>query len=232
MNIAITGASKGIGYETAKLLGADSENTVIAISRDKSRLEELSDTGGAGTIIPIGFDLAMSRDSFENELKGHILEHIDRIDILINNAGHLINKPFEEIKDDDMAKVFNVNLFGIVRISQLLIPFMGGSTRSHIINIGSMGGYQGSEKFAGLSVYSASKGAVATLSECMALELREKNIAVNCLALGAVQTDMLSKAFPGYEAPVQAVDMAKYIAEFALKGMHEFNGQVIPVELI
>jgi len=231
MNIAITGASKGIGYETAKLLGTDPENTVIAISRDKGKLDDLAGTGGAGTIIPIGFDLATSRDSFEKELKGQILEHIDRVDILINNAGHLVNKPFEEIADEDMEEVFNVNLFGIVRISQLLLPFMGGSIRSHIINIGSMGGYQGSEKFAGLSVYSASKGAVATLSECMALELRENNVAVNCLALGAVQTEMLSKAFPGYEAPVQAMDMAKYVAEFALKGMHEFNGQVIPVEL-
>ena len=231
MNIVITGASKGIGYETAKLLGASAENTVIAISRDQAKLDDLASIGGAGTIIPIGFDLAMGRDSFENDLKKQILEHIDTVDILINNAGYLVNKPFEEIADEDMEEVFNVNLFGIIRISQLLIPYMGRATRAHIINIGSMGGYPGSAKFSGLSVYSASKGAVATLSECMALEFRDKNIAVNCLALGAVQTEMLTKAFPGFEAPVKASDMAKYVAEFALKGMHEFNGQVIPVEL-
>ena len=230
MNIIITGASKGIGYETAKLLASDESNTVIAISRDLNRLQQLKTDCGPGKLFPLAFDLSGNSASFI-ELKKKISENINRVDVLINNAGYLINKPFEEVKEEDLEQVFSVNLYAIVKLTQILLDNMGGDTRSHIVNIGSMGGYQGSSKFSGLSIYSASKGAVATLSECMAEEFKEKNIAVNCLALGAVQTEMLSKAFPGYEAPVQAEDMAKYISEFALRGMKEFNGEVIPVEL-
>lgn len=229
MNIVITGSSKGIGYATAKLLAADENNTVIAISRDGEKLANLQKE--EGSIIPITFDLSDSRDSFDGTLKDQIFEHISNVDVLINNAGYLVNKAFDELSEQDILDVFSVNVFGIFKLSQLLVPSMGGKRRSHIVNIGSMGGYQGSSKFSGLSAYSASKGAVATLSECMAEEFKDKNIAVNCLALGAVQTEMLSKAFPGYKAPVKAEDMAKYIAEFAIKGMHEFNGEVIPVEL-
>ncbi|MBL4752992.1 MAG: SDR family oxidoreductase [Flavobacteriales bacterium] len=230
MNIVITGASRGIGFETAKFLSNDSNNIVITISRDMEQLKKLANESAPGKVVPIAFDLSGSVDTF-NELQRQIHEHIDRVDVLINNAGYLVNKPFEEIDELDMELVFKVNLFGIIKLSQILLPSMGGDVPSHIVNIGSMGGYQGSDKFAGLSLYSASKGAVATLSECMAEEFGERNIKVNCLALGAVQTEMLSKAFPGYVAPVQAVDMGRYIAEFAIKGIKKFNGEVIPIEL-
>ena len=92
-----------------------------------------------------------------------------------------------------------------------------------------MGGFQGSEKYKGLSYYSASKAALACLSECMAAEFLESGISVNCLALGAVQTEMFEEAFPGLKAPVTAKEMAKFIADFALNGNKFFNGKVIPV---
>ena len=231
MNIIVTGASKGIGYATAKLMANDKDNKVIVISRDGAKLEQLAGQAGAGNIIPIVFDLTGTAERYEAELKKAIAEHIERVDVLINNAGYLVNMPFEDLKEEDLEQVFGVNLFSIVKLTQILLPLMGGDRPSHIVNIGSMGGYHQSKKFVGLSAYSASKGAVATLSECMAEEFLEKHISVNCLALGAVQTEMLTKAFPGYEAPVQATEMAQYIAKFALKGMYEFNGQVIPVEL-
>jgi len=230
VNIVITGASRGIGYETARSLSVDSNNTVIAISRDIEGLSKLANEASPGKVVPIVFDMSGSADSFSELLK-EIIEHIDRVDVLINNAGYLVNKPFEEIEELDMERVFNVNLFGIIKLSQVLLSYMGGDKRSHIVNIGSMGGYQGSAKFSGLSLYSASKGAVATLSECMAEEFLERNIKVNCLALGAVQTEMLSKAFPGFKASVQAAEMGEYISEFAIKGMVKFNGEVIPIEL-
>jgi NAD(P)-dependent dehydrogenase (short-subunit alcohol dehydrogenase family) len=92
-----------------------------------------------------------------------------------------------------------------------------------------MGGFQGSAKFKGLSAYSSSKSALAGLTECLAEELKEKNIAVNCLAIGAVQTEMLNKAFPGYQAPLKANEMAAFISEFAVNGHKYFNGKIIPV---
>ena len=92
-----------------------------------------------------------------------------------------------------------------------------------------MGGFQGSAKFAGLSAYSSSKAAVVGLTECLAEELKDKDIFVNCLAIGAVQTEMLSEAFPGYEAPVSPKQMAEYIFDFAIKGSQFYNGKILPV---
>jgi NAD(P)-dependent dehydrogenase (short-subunit alcohol dehydrogenase family) len=92
-----------------------------------------------------------------------------------------------------------------------------------------MGGFQGSAKFKGLSLYSASKGALAILTECMAEEFKEKNINVNCLALGSVQTEMLAKAFPGYKAQSSPAEMAEFIANFALNAYKQINGKIIPV---
>ena len=100
---------------------------------------------------------------------------------------------------------------------------------AHIVNIGSMGGFQGSAKFKGLSLYSSSKGALAILSECLAEELKERKIFVNCLALGSAQTEMLSEAFPGYHAPLTAREMAGFVVDFATRGHRWFNGKVLPV---
>ncbi len=94
-----------------------------------------------------------------------------------------------------------------------------------------MGGVQGSEKFQGLSLYSASKAALAVFTECLAEELKTHNVKANALALGAVQTEMLSHAFPTYKAPLQASEMADYIADFALNGHQYYNGKILPVSL-
>ena len=98
-----------------------------------------------------------------------------------------------------------------------------------MLAISSMGGIQGSAKFPGLAAYSSSKGAVITLTELLAEEYKETGPAFNALALGAVQTEMLEAAFPGYQAPVSAAEMAKYIGDFALTGHHYYNGKVLQV---
>ena len=92
-----------------------------------------------------------------------------------------------------------------------------------------MGGIQGSLKFAGLSAYSSSKGAVITLSELLAEEYKERGISFNVLALGAVQTEMLAEAFPGYQANISATEMANYLFDFTLTGNKYFNGKVLQV---
>jgi NAD(P)-dependent dehydrogenase (short-subunit alcohol dehydrogenase family) len=99
----------------------------------------------------------------------------------------------------------------------------------HVVTISSMGGVQGSMKFAGLSAYSSSKGAVITLTELWAEEFKETGPSFNVLALGAVQTEMLAEAFPGYVAPVTAIEMATYIQEFALHGHKMYNGKLLQV---
>jgi NAD(P)-dependent dehydrogenase (short-subunit alcohol dehydrogenase family) len=82
-----------------------------------------------------------------------------------------------------------------------------------------------------LAAYSSAKGALSILTECMAEEFKDQNISVNCLALGAVQTQMLETAFPGIQAPVDADTMGMYLANFALNGHLVYNGKVLPVSL-
>lgn len=229
MNIIITGASSGVGFEAALELTAQNHNHVIAIARSQDKLTRLQEIASSlnpdCTIYPVVFDLV--NDDYQ-DLKSFISSRIEgSIDILINNAGALINKPFAELGELDFVEMLQTNFLAHVRITQALLPLMREG--SHIINIGSMGGVQGSSKFKGLAAYSASKAALHNFTETLAVELAEQKISVNCLALGSAQTEMLEAAFPGYQSPVMAFEMGKYIADFALTGHKFFNGKIIPV---
>ncbi len=228
-NIIITGAGKGIGFELAKLFCAEPGHQVIAISRNIGALIELDKNKNENALFfsglhPYKFDLVNGSMS---ELKEFVCLYFDKVDVLINNAGSLVNKPFRETTSADFDQVFQTNLKSVFFVVQKLLPLMVKG--SHIVNIGSMGGFQGSSKFPGLSVYSASKGALATLTECLAEELKEDGISVNCLALGAARTEMLETAFPGYNAPLSAKEMAVFIKDFALTGSRYFTGKILPV---
>jgi len=221
MNIIVTGAGKGIGFEVCKLFLENPEHKVLAISRDISNLTVISERNDR--LIPISLDL-------EDNCTHKIISHLPgAIDILINNAGYLINKPFADISETDIEKSIKVNFTAPFRLIQMLLPHF--NPNAHIVNISSMGGFQGSAKFAGLSVYSSSKSALACLTECLAEELKGQQIKLNCLCLGAVQTEMLNEAFPGYQAPLNASEMAKYICDFALHAHQFMNGKIIPVSL-
>ena len=143
----------------------------------------------------------------------------------------LVNKLFTEITSTDLESVFNVNVFSVFRLIQGILPIMETKTRGHVINISSIGGVQGSVKFAGLSAYSSTKAALACLTECLAEEFKDLNISFNCLALGAVQTEMLEEAFPGYKAPLTAWEMAEFISKFSVNANKVMNGKIIPVSL-
>ncbi|MCG8373795.1 MAG: SDR family oxidoreductase [Balneolales bacterium] len=224
-NIIVTGASTGIGFSTAKHF-ADLGYTVFAIARTGSKLDILSKSVTSGKIIPLVADL--SSDQSISVIQQTTAE-IEQIDIVINNAGVLLNKPFFETSLSDWDFQFQVNLYGPLRILHAIRTKLKQGT--HVVNIGSMGGYQGSNKFPGISAYSVSKGALGILSECLSKEFEDIGVIVNCLALGAVQTKMLEEAFPGYKAPVTVDTMGSYIADFALKAGELINGKVIPVAL-
>ncbi len=228
MNIIITGASSGIGFETALELSLNKGNKVVCIARSADKLRNLlkiaKDINPECTLLPVEFDLV--NDDYQ-VLIPFIKEKLGSVDILINNAGALINKPLLETTESDLADMLSHNVMSHFKMIRYMLPFM--SSGSHIVNIGSMGGFQGSVKFPGLAAYSASKSALHTLTECMAQELVETGIKINCLALGSAQTEMLEAAFPGYESPVLAFEMGKYIADFARTGHKFFNGKVLPV---
>lgn len=230
MNIVLTGASSGIGFEAALEFILNSENKVVCIARSADKLRKLLEIARGinpeCTLLPVEFDIV--NDDYA-ALIPFLKERLGSIDILINNAGTLINKPFMETSGAELASMFESNVLGHFNMIRNLVPLMVDG--SHILNIGSMGGFQGSVKFPGLSAYSASKSALHTLTECIAAELQETGIKVNCLALGSAQTEMLEQAFPGYEAPVLAFEMGKYVADFARTGHRFFNGKTLPVAL-
>ena len=227
MNIVITGASRGIGLASAQILSADPQHNILLLSRNTKILKQLSAEAVHQNVDFLSFDLM-------NPDRKNLLEKLEKwssVDVLINNAGKLLNAPFEDLTMENWKDVFGVNVFGVVELIQLCLPFLEKSGNAHVLNISSMGGFQGASKFPGLSAYSTSKAAVANLTECLAEEFKEKNIAVNCLALGAVQTEMLEEAFPGYEAPLSSQQMGEFIAYFSTKGHVVFNGKILPVAL-
>lgn len=227
MLILVTGASKGIGFEMVKRFSKNPNTLVIAVSRNTDALTKLVKQKNTTSILPLKADI--TKDSDQKKIFRTIKSLNLGLDVLINNAGQIVNKPFEKISAKELQSVYSTNVFAPFALIQTLLPLLNKKNKSHIVNISSMGGFQGSSKFPGLSAYSSSKSALSGLTECLAEELKDRNIAVNCLALGAVQTEMLGKAFPGYKAPLSAAKMAEFICEFALTGQHFFNGKILPV---
>lgn len=218
-NIIITGTSRGIGYELA-LQFANAGHQVLAISRKtpQALIEHHN-------ITCLSIDISNPDELLQVEK--FITQTWKKVDVLIHNAGSLLHKTFTQISAEEFQNIYKVNVFAVAELTKICIPFM--EKGSHVVTISSMGGIQGSMKFAGLSAYSSSKGAVITLSELLAEEYKEQGVAFNVLALGAVNTEMLQEAFPGYEAPLSAKEMADYIFNFALTGNKYYNGKVLQV---
>lgn len=219
-NIIITGTSRGIGFELAKIF-AENGHQVLAISRNIKPLEIINHKN----ISLLSVDLSLDTDI--DKVTHFVTENWKKVDVLINNAGKLINKPFTDLTSDDFLEVYKVNVFGVATLTKNMIPFL--QKGSHVVTVSSMGGVQGSMKFPGLAAYSSAKGAVITLSELLAEEYKEQQIAFNVLALGAVQTEMLQEAFPDFKAPLSAAEMANYIYDFSLTGNKFYNGKVLQV---
>ncbi len=223
----VTGASRGIGYQVAKQLAKD--NHVLALARSTEKLEELAKTTSQlnGKLDYATIDLA----STSVEELSSLVSDWPQIDGIINNAGKLLNKPFLEIQQDELQQVYKVNLFSIYTVLQAYHNKLLKSEKAHVVNISSVGGFQGSLKFSGLSAYSSSKAALVCLTECLAEEFKKTSITYNSLAFGAVQTEMLEEAFPGYKAPLSAEQMAEFVADFTVNAHKYLSGKVIPVSL-
>ncbi|PWI31296.1 short-chain dehydrogenase [Flavobacteriaceae bacterium LYZ1037] len=219
-HIIITGTSRGIGFELVKLF-ASQGHQVLALSRNSDPINKLKNKNVTC------FSCDICDVSEYKKIADFIKNKWHQVDILINNAGAILNKPFSETTFQDFEQVYKTNVFGVSEMIRTVIPFM--KKDGHVVTISSMGGVQGSVKFPGLSAYSSSKAAVITLTELLAEEYKETGPCFNVLALGAVQTEMLEEAFPGYQALMTATEMAKYISEFALNGQKYYNGKMLQV---
>lgn len=231
MTILITGASKGIGAELAVQL-AEGDHRLILVARNDEALKKVCDrcnnSHGSGSAVPLPFDLTGILTS-SGEFMQKLQQITDSLDVLVNNAGFLINKPFAELRPEESKMVFTTNYFVPEQLIRICLPLLKASPAASVINVTSMGAVQGSKKFPGLSSYSASKGALAILTECLAEELAGEGIRVNALALGAVQTEMLEEAFPGFQASTSAEEMGRFFKWFVVEGWKRFNGKMLPV---
>lgn len=219
-NIVITGTSRGIGFEMVKIL-ASQGHQILALSRNAKPIANLQ----LSNVTSISCDLGEEEQI--QKAVAYVKQNWDAVDILINNAGLFLKQDFAQTKMKDVKKVYEVNVFSVFNLTHQLLPFLGEN--AHVVTISSMGGVQGSVKFPGLAAYSSSKAAVITFTELLAEEYKDKGPSFNVLALGAVQTEMLEEAFPGFEAPVTAEEMGNYIANFALTGHQFYNGKLLQI---
>lgn len=207
----VTGAFRGIGRATALgLLGSGAE--VYATSRKAFELEGCA-----------SFELDYTDPSSRTAFRNSIAEI--QFDGVVLNAGALIKKPFRELKQEDFDLMALANWSGQALLVQELLANLAPG--AHVVFISSMGGYQGAAKYPGLLAYATSKMAMAGLAESLQAELGSVGFTFNALCLGAVQTEMLAEAFPGYEAPVDPKTMGEAIAEFVANGHKTQAGQVI-----
>ncbi|MCW5900617.1 MAG: SDR family oxidoreductase [Flavobacteriales bacterium] len=225
--VMVTGAGRGVGRATAKALAVEHGCEVIAVSRSASALEDLvhSSRGGPGVIHPVTMDIN------DDDAGARLLAHMGRgrLHGLVHNAGAMLRVEWGLYGRNELAGLFHTNLVVPMILSQSLASCMAGDPPGHIVHIGSMGGFQDSTKFPGLAAYSASKAALACLAQCLAEEMKDLQVRSNCLALGAVDTEMLQEAFPGYKAHVSSTAMGLYVADFVLHGHGLYNGKVLPV---
>lgn len=223
-NILIIGASRGIGAELVIQLAQNENHRILAFSRKLSMMEEKF--GHLRNVSSFALDLNAV------DVKSTFMEQIaslTHIDILIYNAGYLVNKSFLELTREELQTSYQINVLSAFEVFQAAMPKF--SEKAHIVSISSMGGFQGTVKFGGLSSYSTPKAALVSLTELLAEEFKDRQWAFNCLALGAAQTEMLEAAFPGYQAPVSAAEMAEFIADFSLNANRFIRGKVVPVSL-
>lgn len=225
--VVVTGASRGVGYETAKALAVVHGCTVVALGRDAGALAQLQEACGGVCVEPVVLDIA------HPDAPALLVDAVAgrRVHALVHNAGALLKASMGTYTAVDVNALYHINLVAPLLITQALAPLLGGVPPGHVVHIGSMGGFQDSSKFPGLAAYSSSKAALACLSQCLAEEFKDLGIRSNCLALGAVDTAMLRAAFPGYTAPVGPAAMGAYVAHFSVEGHKLYNAKVLPVAL-
>lgn len=220
--IIIIGGSTGIGKALVEEAAKEASNKIFAFARKDKLMRD--NFRALNNVSTHHLDL----EFFDEKKISDVIANIGPIDILINNAGYLVKNSFNKLSHEDFLKSYQINVIGIMQCVQAAIPKMNPNG-SHIVNISSMGGFQGSVKFPGLSAYSTSKAALCSFTELFAEEYKDSGIKMNCLCLGAVQTEMLEEAFPGFKAPHSPEEMASFIYTFAVTQGVFMNGKIIPV---
>lgn len=223
--ILITGTTSGIGHSLLLQLASEPNNIIISLSKSTLNVEEIIIAKGSVVdhyIIDLGDMMQLQQLISKLKIK------YSYINVLINNAALLVNKPAQTYTPLDWDQVLKVNTIApAILINELIELLSKSSQRGCILNIASVGGIQGSAKFPGLLAYSTSKGALITLTECLAAEYSNYNVSINCLALGSTDTNMFQKAFPKFKASLNPLDVANFIKDFITIHYSLLNGKTL-----
>jgi NAD(P)-dependent dehydrogenase (short-subunit alcohol dehydrogenase family) len=207
----VTGASSGIGQKTAELLAARGAR-VVTFARS------------AGTVRGDVSDLsAIERLFVETE------SHYGPCDILVNNAGMIDPMPLVETTFEQWRRMFEVNVHGVYLACRRALPSMLTRGTGTIVNVASISGVVGPEKFPGWVSYCASKGAVISLTEALAVEVKSRGVRVNAVSPGSVDTQMWAEASGGAPAAMTAGEVAETILFLASERSRPMNGQNLNV---
>ena len=215
-NVLITGASSGIGLTVAKQL-ADSGAHVILVARTVEKLEEvkaeIEASGGRASIFPCDLNDMQAVD----ETADKILASVDRVDILINNAGRSIRRAVHESTDrfHDFERTMQLNYFGSVRLILKFLPTMMVHHSGHIINISSIGVLANATRF---SAYVASKAALDAFGRCLSAEVHSHRVAITSVYMPLVRTPMIAPTkIYNYVPALTPEQAANLIAEAIVK---------------
>ncbi|KZT50803.1 NAD(P)-binding protein [Calocera cornea HHB12733] len=233
--VLITGASSGIGAVPA-ILFAKAGSNLILLARRQDALTSVASAAQAahkaagltvgGKVATVVLDVS-DREAVAG-LLGKIPEELRKVDILVNNAGFVLGvDKIGDIKDDDMEAMFETNVYGLIRMTQLFVKDFKARNTGHIINIGSVAGR---EAYAGGGIYCATKAAVRSFSQSLLREVVDTKIRVTEIQPGLVETGFSVVRFRGdksaadkvYEGlePLTGKDVAEEIVWVAARPSH------------
>ena len=198
----ITGASQGIG-EALVRLARERGHDVVFTGRDETRIAAVADATGAHGIRA---DVAVAEDN--QRTVDTCVERMGGLDILVNNAGVGYANPLGSIEMDRMRVLFDINVFGLVDLTNRVVPMLKAQQSGAIINVASTSGMKGA---AGGTVYAASKWAVRGISQCWQAELRPHGVHVISVLPSEVQTNWMGKTGRNNPNKLYAVDIAQTI---------------------
>jgi NAD(P)-dependent dehydrogenase (short-subunit alcohol dehydrogenase family) len=221
----VTGASSGIGRATAELLVARGARVAV-FARSAGKLKALARKHD-GRMLAVPGDVS-DIDSVERVF-AETESHFGPCDILINDAGTYVSKRIERMTERDWDRVFAVNVRGSFLMTRRALKTMIGRRRGAIVNVSSISGVLGPEKFPGFSAYCASKAALIEFTEAAAVELKEHGIRINCVSPGSVDTPMWAAVSGGARADMKAAEVAEVILFLASERSRPMNGQNIDV---
>jgi NAD(P)-dependent dehydrogenase (short-subunit alcohol dehydrogenase family) len=219
----ITGAGRGVGRATAQLFAREGA-LVVLFARTRTHLDEVSSeiAGLGGQVLAVEGDVA--REDDVHALFEQVKQAYGRVDILVNCAAVVEKRPFLEMDVATWDRVLAVNLRGTFLCCQEAFRIMAQQRQGVIINLSSLSGVKGVEKFPGMSAYNVSKSGVAGLTEILAVEGKPYNIRVSAVSPGAIDTDMLRQAAPQLKAGMTPDDMAEILLFLADDSGRMFTG--------